>query len=187
MKVLINNYQFNAAAKTITLPSYAGLVAANFLLITNTTADVIIYNFAALTKGGTVSGNVLTLTYDTTAMANSDQLQIYYDDPALTASTREEQLVMHDLLENQITILMQLNALTNALNGAALNVIAATGSTTAVSSLPTLASVTTVAGVTTVSTVTNLSQIGAVNAAEYLFNNSQIAAVQANTANIFYS
>jgi len=52
----------------------------SILLITNVTDNIIIYNFADPTKGGTVSDNVLTLTYDTSSMSNTDKLLIFYDD-----------------------------------------------------------------------------------------------------------
>jgi len=192
MKRVVNTYQFNAAARTVTLSDYPQVQLSNFLIITNTTDNVIIYNFAVTAKGGTVSDNVLTLTFDTTTMSNSDELEIYYEDPALMPSTREEQYVIEDYLNAQLMILQQLNALTNAVNGAALNSVlqagtATIGSINAITTLPTLANVTTVATVTTVTGVTNLSQIGAVNAAEFLYNASQVAAGQVTYANIFYS
>jgi hypothetical protein len=82
MKKLISNYSFNAASKTVTFSDYGSISLENVLLVTNVTSNTIIYNFAQASKGGTVSGNVLTLTYNTTSMSNGDKLQIYYDDPA---------------------------------------------------------------------------------------------------------
>lgn len=79
MKTKVNNYIFSASAKTITFGDYAAIELERILLITNVTDNIIIYNFADSTKGGTVSGNVLTLAYDTSTMANSDKLLIYYD------------------------------------------------------------------------------------------------------------
>ena len=38
-------------------------------------------------KGGTVSGNVLTLAYNTTTMNNADKLMVYYDDVLIEAAT----------------------------------------------------------------------------------------------------
>ena len=87
MKKLITNYTFNASAKTIAFNDYTTISLKNILLITNTTSNVIIYNFASL--GGTVSGNVLTLTYNTTSMSNSDNLQIFYDDGKITSDNYE--------------------------------------------------------------------------------------------------
>ena len=58
----------------------------NILLITNVTDNIIIYNFADSSFGGTVTNNVLTLTYNTAAMSNNDKLQIFYDDASLPAT-----------------------------------------------------------------------------------------------------
>ena len=81
MKILITNYSFDASGKTITFNDYTSILLERVLLITNVTDNVIIYNFADPNKGGTVSDNVLTLTYDTTSMSDTDKLQIFYDDP----------------------------------------------------------------------------------------------------------
>jgi hypothetical protein len=79
MKTLITAYTFAAASKQITFTGINPISLENLLLITNTTDNIIIYNFADPTKGGTVSTNVLTLTYNTTTMSNTDKLQIFYD------------------------------------------------------------------------------------------------------------
>jgi hypothetical protein len=49
------------------------------VLITNVTSNIIIYNFAGNLKGGTIISQVLTLDYDTTSMADADDLQILLD------------------------------------------------------------------------------------------------------------
>ena len=90
MKIIIQqgDYTFTAAAKTVSLDNYISIDIENILLITNLVDNVIIYNFADPTKGGTVAGNVLTLTYDTTTMSDTDELQIHYwDDTASTPVT----------------------------------------------------------------------------------------------------
>jgi hypothetical protein len=84
-KNLVRNYTFNASAKTV---AFSGNYTLNqLLLITNTTRNIIIYNFADANLGATRSYNsatdttTLTLTYNTApAMANADTLQIYVDD-----------------------------------------------------------------------------------------------------------
>src|SRR5687767_5389713 len=81
MKTLVQNYTFSALSRTVTFTSYPSLQLENILLVTNVTANVILYSFAVPDKGGTVAGNVLTLAYDTSAMNSGDKLQIYYDDP----------------------------------------------------------------------------------------------------------
>lgn len=82
MKTVIPRYTFNAAAKTVTFPDFDAIRLERLALITNTTDNIIIYNFADPTKGATVSGNVLTLDYDTTGMSDSDAIRIDYDPTA---------------------------------------------------------------------------------------------------------
>jgi hypothetical protein len=79
-KIKIDNYTFDKATKKITFTDYTTIRLDAILLITNTTSNRIIYNFADPLKGGSVATNVLTLTWDTSAMANTDKLLIYYDD-----------------------------------------------------------------------------------------------------------
>ena len=80
MKIKINNYSFDASGKTIAFTDYTSINLDGILLVTNVTRNIIIYNFASPAKGGTVSDNVLSLTYDTTAMSDGDKLQIFYED-----------------------------------------------------------------------------------------------------------
>ena len=80
MKQLIGNYRFNSSAHTVTFPAYISLVPESILLITNVTRGVIIYNFADPNAGGTVSGNTLMLAYNTSSQADTDRLQVFFDD-----------------------------------------------------------------------------------------------------------
>ena len=86
-KKLLRNYTFTpgiANSGTIALTGKYSL--DQLLLITNTTDNVIIYNFAGSGLGGSVSYNTttnittLTLQYDSSLMSSSDSLQIFYDD-----------------------------------------------------------------------------------------------------------
>jgi hypothetical protein len=86
MKKLITNYSFNAATRQVAFTDYSSVDLDGVLLITNVTDNVIIYNFSDPAFGGSVLGNVLTLTYNTANMSNSDALQIFYDDGAEPAS-----------------------------------------------------------------------------------------------------
>lgn len=91
MKQLIKNYVFNAAAKTVTFSDFGTIALERVLLIVDVTASVTIYQFNLPSLGGSVAGNVLTLARDTTALANTDKLQIFYDsaagDPVYDAPT----------------------------------------------------------------------------------------------------
>jgi hypothetical protein len=80
MKVLVEDYKFDKDAKQVTFTG--NLVPDSLekiLLITNVTSGDIIYNFADKLRGGNLSGNILTLIYDTSKMSNLDRLQIFID------------------------------------------------------------------------------------------------------------
>lgn len=80
MNTKIDNYVFDKTAKTITFTDYTSIKLSRIVVITNVNTNVMIYNFAGAGKGGTVTGNVLTLDVDTSSMSNTDELQIIYDD-----------------------------------------------------------------------------------------------------------
>ena len=98
MKVLIDNYVFDPTLKRVTFSDYPSIELERVLLVTNVSINEIIYNFAEPTKGGTVSGNQLTLIYDTTAMSGSDKLQIFYENTSELAS-QETLQAMEDMLD----------------------------------------------------------------------------------------
>ena len=79
MKQTIKNYSFDKTAKTVTFSDFGSISLDRLFLITNVTSNTIIYQFNDSSLGGTVAGNVLTLTYNTGSMANTDKLQIIYD------------------------------------------------------------------------------------------------------------
>ena len=118
MKVLVTNYSFNAAAKQITFGGYSSISLASLLIITNTTSNIIIYNFADPTAGGTINGNILTLTYNTTPMSNTDKLQIYYDDPNISQAVSSDVSAIQDQLGllRRIVKLLESNATVDSNN-----------------------------------------------------------------------
>jgi len=79
MKQLITSYTFDKTAKTVTFTGLASIALESVLAVVNATANVQIYNPFVVGQGGTVATNVLTLAYNTSAMANTDKLLIYYD------------------------------------------------------------------------------------------------------------
>lgn len=99
-------YTFNAASNTVTFSGVSQtLTLANILLITNVTDNVIIYNFADSTAGAaSFSNNVLTLTYDTTSMSDSDVLQIYVDVESYEESLHTLLRRMNKLLESNAVV-----------------------------------------------------------------------------------
>ncbi len=79
MKTLIKEYQFDSDNRLVVFAALPVIKLEQVLLITNVTANKIIYNFADDTKGGVVLDNILVLDYDTGEMSDDDDLQIYYD------------------------------------------------------------------------------------------------------------
>lgn len=80
MKHLITRYTWVAATGAITFTDFTSIKLIGGLIVTNVTDNIMIYNFADPAKGGTVATNVLTVAYDTSGMADADELQIFYDD-----------------------------------------------------------------------------------------------------------
>ncbi len=139
MKKLITNYTFDASAKTVTFNDYVIISHGGLLLITNVLDNIIIYNFVDSTVGGTVFGNVVTLTYDTTSMSDSDPLQIFYEDGKSQEVTADQALkYIMAVLESPVWLSKTYNALQTVL---------VSGSTTAVTG-----------------TLTGLTNIGGLNA-----------------------
>lgn len=100
-------YTFNPSQKKVTFVGLTQQITlANVLLITNVTANTIIYNFADSSTGAvSFANNVLTLDYDTTSMNSTDVLQIYLD------LAGEESL--HDLLR-RMNKLLESNAVVDS-------------------------------------------------------------------------
>lgn len=113
MKKLITNYSFNKTLKQITFTDYTSVSLESVLLITNVTSNIVIYNFAIPNLGGTVSGNVLTLDYDTSSMLDTDDLQIWYEDLSVSPATESNQLELINLTEAVYAVLDQLSFLSN--------------------------------------------------------------------------
>jgi len=102
MKILFEDYTFNAATKQITFNTTSVVGLEQLLVITNVTDNIIIYNFADPSAGGTIANNILTLDYDTTSMSNTDNLQIFLDNQETPASDEMLRLMgrMVKLLES---------------------------------------------------------------------------------------
>lgn len=145
MKILFEDYSFNAATKQITLNTTDVVGLADLLVITNVTDNVIIYNFADPTKGGTITNNVLTLTYNTTGMSDTDKLQIFLDNKLTPAS------------EESIQYLKKIVQLLTPLS------VQDTAQRQRVSIDAAPATVTVSGTITTVSTVTNIAGLGGVD------------------------
>jgi len=90
MKILHEDYTFNASAKTVTFNNLQTITLEQLLIITNVSTNEIIYNFANPSLGGSVNGNTLSLLYNTENMNNQDRLQIFLDN--LSSPATEESL-----------------------------------------------------------------------------------------------
>lgn len=119
MKQQILNYTFNKTAKTVTFTDYTTIRLDSLLLITNVTDNIIIYNFANPSLGGTIATNVLTLTYDTSAMADADKLQIFYDDEDVQPSNSTQQVTLNSLVETLQELNTRLTVLASMSNAGA--------------------------------------------------------------------
>ena len=102
----VGSYIFTPASNTITFSGLTQAIALqNFLLITNTTANTIIYNFADSTTGAvSFNNNILTLDYNTSAMASTDLLQIYVDLPSYEETLHDLLRRMNKLLESNAVV-----------------------------------------------------------------------------------
>jgi len=100
------SYAFSAAGKTVTFSGLSYTITlANILLITNVTANTIIYNFADPTNGAaSFNNNILTLDYDTTSMADGNVLQIYLDLESNEESLHALLRRMNKLLESNAVV-----------------------------------------------------------------------------------
>lgn len=185
MKRMIQNYAFDKTAKTVTLLDYTSVDLEGLLLITNVTDGAIIYNFADPAAGATVADNVITLEYDTTAMDNSDKLQVYYDDPDYLPTSFDQQTDIKDLTEALLDAAEQISFLANVRGIASdLRVTLLSG---ALTSLATVTTVTTVSTVTSVSNIANMTAIGGLSTVPMLQNIQNQTAVQSNTNNVVQS
>lgn len=83
MNINVTNLSFDASEKKVTFSDYAvaGIIRKRLKLIINITDNIIVMNVAEEGMGCTVDGNVVTLTYDTTSMSDTDELMAIYDDP----------------------------------------------------------------------------------------------------------
>jgi hypothetical protein len=107
MKILFEDYSFDAAAQTVAFNTTDVITLEQLLIITNVTTNKIIYNFADPNAGGTIVNNVLTLDFNTTSMSSSDKLQIFIDNILTPASDETLQLVgeQNELMRRMVKLL----------------------------------------------------------------------------------
>lgn len=171
MKKLITNYTFNAGAQTVTFTDYTTISLESVLLITNVTDNLVVYNFADVGYGGSVTGNVLTLAYNTTGMSNTDDLQIFYDDTDVQPSNVELQTTLNSLTETLQELTARLAVLASMANAGA----------PALRTIPIASVSTAVTGSVTVGTLTNFGT--GVPANVVAWSQQNLLATQANINN----
>lgn len=81
MKIFVTGGTFDASAQTYTFPAALVPELERILFLENATDGIIIYAPADVNLNGSLVGQILTLSHDTTAMADGDDLMVYYDLP----------------------------------------------------------------------------------------------------------
>jgi hypothetical protein len=134
------DYTFNAAARTIT---FAGDVTIEQLgVVTNLVYGVQIYNAMDPTKVGTLTGNVLSLTYDTSSMSNTNALQVFYGNSSQMLSVEIDD--MFAVLRNIFNELVSPAHVDMALNRLRATALIESGTITTVTTVTTVGAVTAV-------------------------------------------
>lgn len=141
MKKLITDYTFDASAKQITFAEPVAL--SQVLLVTNTTDNTIVYNFASPSLGGVMTGNTLTLNFDSAAMSDTDALQIYVDDAEAPAAEKTQGAIA-GLLSRILALMLSPLGYDKSLSRSRVTAILESG---------TVSTVTTVSNVSTIDTM----------------------------------
>ena len=95
-----SEYTFNANTGTVTFgDSLTGLELQNVALITNVTTNTVIYQFNKSGFGGSLTGLILTLDYDTSAMSDSDDLQIFIEGDFIRSDTNESIILLRRIAQ----------------------------------------------------------------------------------------
>ena len=152
MKKLVENYIFDPTTKTVTFTDYATIDLERVLIINDTTRGTVIFNFACPGMTGSVSSNILTLSYDVSGFAATDKLLIYYED-GIQESTVVDLIETMRYLINALSVIMTVQGVAADLRVTPL-------------SLPTLGTCTTlnqIAGITAIDIPTAIQDINAVN------------------------
>jgi hypothetical protein len=167
MKLLITNYNFNAAAKTIVFNDYTLVYLQGLLMITNVSnsAKPVLYQFNNTGLTATVVNNIVTLGYNTTAMNNYDALEIFYDDILQDTKRSEEAILLRRLID-----VMESNGTVDSNNRQKIAVEVMPSIT--VSSAPTTA----VSGtLTSAGTVTSVGQLAGVDSRYQIIDWARVA------------
>lgn len=113
IQIAREKYIFDASEGTIEFIDYfsAGVALEKVILIVNAKTNQIMYGFADPSQGeSTVSGNVLTLAFDTSSMDDDDPLTIFYRDEDVPLQTvLASRIAGEDLVNDWLRVLVQSN------------------------------------------------------------------------------
>lgn len=156
-----DKYIFNPVARTITFIGLSTVLLQSVYAIFNVTDGICIYDFGDPTKTGSISGNVLTLLFDTSAMSATDSLLIKYDDGnilGIDVATKIQDESIPFL--RRIVKLLEASANVDVGNRQRINVDSITAGTTlpTVTTVGTVTTVTNAVGVGNVATIAGLGQ-----------------------------
>lgn len=73
-----DEFVFDASAKTISFNVERDLILEEIFTIANVTDGIVIFRYGCENETGTLSNNVLTLDYNTTAMSDNDSLLVVF-------------------------------------------------------------------------------------------------------------
>ena len=156
-------YTFNANAGTVTFAdSLTGLKLQNVELITNVTTNNVIYQFNKSGFGGSLTGLILTLDYDTSAMADSDNLQIFIEGDFVKSGESENIILLRRIAQLLSPIATQDSNQRQRVTVEVMPTTNITGTVTVAQATAANLNAT-VAGTVTVSSVTNIAGIGGVD------------------------
>lgn len=177
MDTQVTNYTFDKSAKTVTFTDYATIRLDSIRLVINVDTNTVIYNPAKASTGGTVINNVLTLDYDTSAMSNTDKLQIIYNNADLKAS-QALQTESNTLQQELINLISAIQELTHRLDPLA---SAMNSGAPALRTIPIASVSTAVTGTLAISAITNMGTFPA-----YLMGvaNGNMTAIKSNIDNV---
>lgn len=187
MKIKVNNYTFNKTNKTITLNDFTSISLDSLLLITNVTSGEILFMFSDASLSASVSGNVITLSADTSSMHNTDQLQIFVDDGKHYPLTNDE-LRAAPLTITDPNLLEELQKKINADESQLVEAVTVLRNILQVLANPAYVdksanqlraqitgAISTITTLTTVTTVSNITNMGSYQATQLLLNQNNMA------------
>lgn len=162
MKKLITNYTFDKSALKITFNDYAEIELERVLLVTNVKRQTQLYIFSANNNSLAIQNNLyIGGSYPTFMWSDTDELLIYYDDPAEPAYDASIQTT-NNLTEALYEVARKLDFL-NAVRGISADLRVSPLSTPNMSTLSTLSNLASFSGWGTATMVKDFDNLTAIN------------------------